>query len=149
MVQLELISAILDGQDILCCTATGDGKLAAFSIPCLVLLVYNQHPESYPTNFPTCSRQIGHTNKGISQQYCMFTFFLHFLSLTTFLGNELQSKLNISAFSYCHETLSKVRNVGVHLAQEIMECIKWQVICVNPEHLHDKEWREITESLTF
>ena len=30
-VQLKLISAILDGQDILCCTATGDGKSAAFS----------------------------------------------------------------------------------------------------------------------
>ena len=26
-VQLELVSTILDGQDILCCTATGDGKL--------------------------------------------------------------------------------------------------------------------------
>ena len=36
-VQLKLISAIFDGQDILCCTATGDGKSAAFSIPCLML----------------------------------------------------------------------------------------------------------------
>jgi len=87
MVQLELISAILDGQDILCCTATGDGKLAAFSIPCLVLLLYNQHPESYPTNLPTRSRPIGHTNKGISQQYCMFTFST--LSVTNnFLGEQ-------------------------------------------------------------
>ena len=58
-VQLKLISAILDGQDILCCTATRDGKSAAFSIPCLVLLEYNQHPESYPTNLPTCLRPIG------------------------------------------------------------------------------------------
>ena len=30
-------------------------------------------------------------------------------------------------------------NQGVHL----------QVICVDPEHLHDKEWREITEYPTF
>ena len=30
--QLELISTILDGQDILCCTATGAGKSAAFAI---------------------------------------------------------------------------------------------------------------------
>ena len=36
-VQLELISAILDGKDVLCCTATGDGKSAAFSVPTLVL----------------------------------------------------------------------------------------------------------------
>jgi superfamily II DNA/RNA helicase len=59
MVQLELISGILNGQDILCCTATGDGKSAAFSIPCLVLLEYNQNPKSYPANLPTCSRPIG------------------------------------------------------------------------------------------
>ena len=58
-VQLKLVSAILDGQDILCCTATGDGKSAAFSIPCLVLIEYNQHPESYPANLPTRSRPIG------------------------------------------------------------------------------------------
>jgi superfamily II DNA/RNA helicase len=58
-VQLNLISAIFDGQDVLCCTATGDGKWAAFSIPCLVLSEYNQHPESYPANLPTRSRPIG------------------------------------------------------------------------------------------
>jgi superfamily II DNA helicase RecQ len=58
-VQLELISAILDGQDLLCCTATGDGKSEAFSISCLVLLEYNQHPESYLANQPTCLRSIG------------------------------------------------------------------------------------------
>jgi len=38
VVQLKLISAILDGKDVLCCTATGDGKSAAFSVPTLVLL---------------------------------------------------------------------------------------------------------------
>ena len=59
------------------------------------------------------------------------------------------SKLHISAFSYCHETLSKVRKVGVHLAQEVMECVRWQVICVDLEHLHDKEWRVTIESPTF
>ena len=58
-VQLKLISAILDGQDILCCTATSNGKSAAFSIPCLMLLEYNQHPESYPTNLPIHLRPIG------------------------------------------------------------------------------------------
>src|SRR5271168_4937888 len=44
-VQLALVSAILDGKDVLCCTATGDGKSAAFSVPTLVLLEYNKHPE--------------------------------------------------------------------------------------------------------
>jgi superfamily II DNA helicase RecQ len=38
---------------------------------------------------------------------------------------------------------------GTRLAREIKECIKWQVVCVDPKHLHDKEWREITEYSTF
>ena len=52
-VQLKLISAILNGQDILCCTATGSGKSAAFAVPALVLLEYNAHPDTYPTGLPT------------------------------------------------------------------------------------------------
>jgi len=38
---------------------------------------------------------------------------------------------------------------GIRLAEEIKECIRWQVVCVDPEHLRDKEWREITEYPTF
>ena len=59
------------------------------------------------------------------------------------------SKLHRSAFSNCHETLSKAQKVGVRLTWEIMECVRWQVICVDLEHLRDKEWREITKNLTF
>ena len=57
--QLELISTILDGQDILCCTATGAGKSAAFAIPGLVLNEYNAHPDAYPAGLPTRKRPIG------------------------------------------------------------------------------------------
>jgi superfamily II DNA helicase RecQ len=38
---------------------------------------------------------------------------------------------------------------GTRLAAEIKECIKWQVICVDPEHLRNKEWREMTEYSMF
>ena len=58
-IQLELISVILDWKDLLCCTATGDGKLAAFSIPTLVLLEYNKHPDAYVAGLPTQRRPIG------------------------------------------------------------------------------------------
>lgn len=58
-VQLELISAILDGQDVLCCTATGDGKSAAFSIPFLVLLEYDKLLEVYPAGLPMWTRPVG------------------------------------------------------------------------------------------
>ena len=53
------ISTILDGQDILCCTATGAGKSAAFAIPGLVLKEYNAHPDAYPAGLPTRKRPIG------------------------------------------------------------------------------------------
>lgn len=58
-VQLDLVSAILDGNDVLCCTATGDGKSAAFSVPTLVHLEYNKHPEAYVAGLPTRRRPIG------------------------------------------------------------------------------------------
>ena len=58
-IQLELVSGILDGRDILCCTATGDGKSAAFAIPCLVLLEYNNNVEEYPRGLPTRAKPIG------------------------------------------------------------------------------------------
>jgi superfamily II DNA/RNA helicase len=58
-VQLEVVSGILDRKDILCCTATGDGKSAAFAIPCLVLLKYNRNPQAYPTGLPTRTTPIG------------------------------------------------------------------------------------------
>jgi hypothetical protein len=46
-VQLELVSAILDG------------KSAAFSVPTHVLSEYNKHPEAYVAGLPTRKRPIG------------------------------------------------------------------------------------------
>ncbi|KAJ7939786.1 hypothetical protein B0H13DRAFT_2300503 [Mycena leptocephala] len=57
--------------------------------------------------------------------------------------------LGISAFAYCQETVTEARKNGRNLAGEIMECKKWKVVCVDPEHLRDKAWREITASDTF
>jgi superfamily II DNA helicase RecQ len=52
-VQEELVAPILDGEDVFCCTATGDGKSAAFSVPILVLNEYNSNPHLYPKHLPT------------------------------------------------------------------------------------------------
>lgn len=57
--QEDLICTILDGADIFCCTATGDGKSSAFSVPILAVLEYNQHPELYPAGLRTCMNPIG------------------------------------------------------------------------------------------
>ncbi|KAJ7826130.1 hypothetical protein B0H14DRAFT_2368357, partial [Mycena olivaceomarginata] len=38
---------------------------------------------------------------------------------------------------------------GRNLVHEIRECKTWNVICVDPEHLREKAWRDITASDTF
>jgi superfamily II DNA helicase RecQ len=53
-------------------------------------------------------------------------------------------KLGIPAFAYCHDTVTAARKAGRNLVHEIRECKTWNMICVNPEHLRDKAWREIT-----
>jgi len=78
-IQLELVSGILDGRDILCCTATGDGKSAAFAIPCLVLLEYNKNPQAYPHGLPTRARPIRNVitpTKGLASNTVCFLFTL-------------------------------------------------------------------------
>ncbi|KAJ7321045.1 hypothetical protein DFH08DRAFT_713166, partial [Mycena albidolilacea] len=58
-VQEDLVSAILDGEDILCCTVTGNGKSAAFSVPILALNEYNNNPSLYLAGLPTCLNPVG------------------------------------------------------------------------------------------
>ncbi|KAJ7035826.1 hypothetical protein C8F04DRAFT_954413, partial [Mycena alexandri] len=45
--QLTIVAWILDGEDVLCITATGDGKSALFTVPILVLLEVAQNPGAY------------------------------------------------------------------------------------------------------
>ncbi|KAJ6622732.1 hypothetical protein B0H10DRAFT_1787649 [Mycena sp. CBHHK59/15] len=58
-VQEDFCLAILDGDDVLCCTATGDGKSVAFSVPILVLNEYNKNPGLYAAGLPTRLNPIG------------------------------------------------------------------------------------------
>ena len=46
--QLELIIHILDGEDVLCCMATGAGKSALFSVPIIILREMVLNPQLYP-----------------------------------------------------------------------------------------------------
>ncbi|EDR05804.1 uncharacterized protein LACBIDRAFT_302572 [Laccaria bicolor S238N-H82] len=85
-IQLELVSALLDGKSVPCCTATGDGKSAAFSVP--ILKEHNKHPGAYLVGLPTRNQPIGVVitpTKGLADNI------VHELS---------SSRLNISAFSY-------------------------------------------------
>ncbi|KAJ6524932.1 P-loop containing nucleoside triphosphate hydrolase protein [Mycena capillaripes] len=123
-VQKDVVCAMLDGEDVLCCTATGDGKSGAFP-----------NPHLYPAGLPTRVYPVGIVvtpTKGLAANIVL----------------EL-SRMNVSAFAYCRESLAQARQEGRKLADEIKVCTKWQVICVDPEHLKSKEWREIADAPTF
>ncbi|KAJ7237805.1 P-loop containing nucleoside triphosphate hydrolase protein [Mycena rebaudengoi] len=134
-VQEDLVAPILDRDDILCLTATGDGKSAAFSVPILVLDEYNSNPHLYPAGLPTRIDPVGMIvtpTKG----------------LATNIVHELD-KLGISALSYSRETLADSHKERRDLTEEIKSCKKWRVICVDPDRLGEKEWREISEGAVF
>ncbi|KAJ7187593.1 hypothetical protein GGX14DRAFT_338587, partial [Mycena pura] len=46
------------------------------------------------------------------------------------------------------ETLSEARKSGRDLTAEIAACC-WAIICIDPEHLLEKGWERITDSLLF
>ena len=84
VVQFELVSAILDGKDLLCCITTGDGKSTAFLIPTFVLLKSNKHPDMYLAVLPTQRRPIRVVvtpTKGLVDNIvCHFAIFADLLS---------------------------------------------------------------------
>ena len=59
------------------------------------------------------------------------------------------NKLGVPALAYCQETITEARKTGRNLVREIMECKTWNVICVDPEHLRDKAWRDISACELF
>ncbi|KAJ6478885.1 P-loop containing nucleoside triphosphate hydrolase protein [Mycena sanguinolenta] len=127
--QLNLVVRILDGEDIFCSMATGGGKSALFAVLIIILKEMARHPELYPS-LPVRALPVGIVitpTKGLAANIVL----------------ELR-KLDIPAFSYCHETVTEARIAGRKLVDEIGECKTWNVICVDPEHLRDKSWRQIT-----
>ena len=80
LVQLELVSAIFEGQDIPCRTTIGNGKSVAFTVPGVVLLKYNAHLDTYPARLPTWKRPIGviiTPTKGLANNIICFIPFSH------------------------------------------------------------------------
>ncbi|KAJ6457139.1 P-loop containing nucleoside triphosphate hydrolase protein [Mycena vitilis] len=134
-VQEDMNSAMLDGVDVLCCTATGDGKSAAFSVPILALNEYNANPALYPAGLPTRKHPFGLVitpTKGLAAN----------------IVREIV-RMGVSAFAFCRESLAEARRQGINLTDVIKNCEKYQVVCVDPEHLKTKDWREISESPVF
>ncbi|KAJ7016697.1 hypothetical protein C8F04DRAFT_1244800 [Mycena alexandri] len=102
--QEDVVTRVLDGEDVFCCLTTGGGKSAMFAVPIIVLREMARNPDSYP-NLPIRALPIGlviNSDQGISRKHT-----------------------------------------------EIQECKTWNIICVDPEHLRDKAWRQITDFDTF
>ncbi len=59
------------------------------------------------------------------------------------------SKFDICALNFCHDTITEARRNGTDLADAVISCTKYRVVCVDPEHLHEKEWQIIIKSDTF
>ena len=54
------------------------------------------------------------------------------------------TRLRVPALAYS-ETVTEARKTGRNLTAEIAEC-RWAIICVDPEHLIDKQWEHISDS---
>lgn len=80
--QLTLVARILDEEDILFISATGDGKSVAFWITILVLNEYNAHQEKYPAGLRTKKRPVGIVitpTKGLSNNHVSSIFFASYM----------------------------------------------------------------------
>ncbi|KAF8056278.1 P-loop containing nucleoside triphosphate hydrolase protein [Lyophyllum atratum] len=131
--QLDLISRILDGEDILVSTATGDGKSAIFAVPLVVLLELKRQPAYYP-NLLRRALPMGIVitpTKGLA-------------------GNIVFeiSKFGVHAVAYTSEVLTEARKTGRQLWKEIA-LGQWPLVCIDPEHLTAKDWEQITNNETW
>ncbi|KAJ6460258.1 P-loop containing nucleoside triphosphate hydrolase protein [Mycena sanguinolenta] len=132
--QVTVVAWILDGEDALCITATGDGKSAIFAVPMIVLLEVARNPTKYPGFTTGRKKPVGIViapTKGLS----------------TNIVYEL-TRLRVPALAYTSETVTEARKTGRNLTAEIAEC-HLAIICVDPEHLIDKQWEHISDSPVF
>ncbi|KAJ7108583.1 P-loop containing nucleoside triphosphate hydrolase protein [Mycena epipterygia] len=118
--QVIVVAWILDGGDVLCITATGDGKSAIFSVPMIVLLEVARNPTAY-RGYVSPKKPVGIViapTKGLSAN----------------IVYELAG-LRIPALACTSETLTEARKSGRDLVAEIAEC-RWS-------------WERITDSPVF
>ncbi|KAJ7458254.1 P-loop containing nucleoside triphosphate hydrolase protein, partial [Mycena latifolia] len=131
--QVIIVAWILDGEDVFCATATGDGKSALFAVPIIVLLEVAKNPALYP-GFVNQKKPVGLViapTKGLAAN----------------IVYELAG-LRVRALACTSETLTEARKAGRNIASEIAACL-WPIVCIDPEHLMDKQWEYITNCQLF
>ncbi|KAJ7759723.1 P-loop containing nucleoside triphosphate hydrolase protein [Mycena maculata] len=130
--QVIIIAWILDGEDVLCITATGDGKSALFAVPIIVLLEVVRNPAyaAYGNRKKPVGLVIAPT-KGLASNIVF----------------ELEA-LHVPALACTSDTLTEAWKAGRNIASEIASC-RWPIVCIDPEHLMDKQWEFITDCPEF
>ncbi|KAJ6474006.1 hypothetical protein C8R47DRAFT_1324288 [Mycena vitilis] len=105
--------------------ATGAGKSAVFAVPIIILREMARNPHLYP-DLPVRELPVGIV-----------------ITPTKGLAANILNKLRVPAFAYCHDTVTEARKAGRNLVAEIKACKTYNIVCVDPEHLREKAWREI------
>jgi superfamily II DNA helicase RecQ len=150
--QVTVVAWILDGEDVLCITATGDGKSAIFAVPMIVLLEVARNPTKYRGFTVSQKKPVGIViapTKGLSTNIVRDRFsFLVQYKLTMIIQVYELTRLRVPALACTSETITEARKSGRDLTAEIAEC-RWSIICIDPEHLTDKQWEHITDSPVF
>jgi superfamily II DNA helicase RecQ len=151
--QVTVIAWILDGEDVLCITATGDGKSALFAVPILVLLEVAKNPATYPGFWDQKRKTpvglVIAPTKGLSANIVRDLQHpsVSFLTVYNYKIYELQA-LGIPALACTREALADARKAGRNIAAEIASC-RWPIVCVDPEQLMNKLWEFITNCQDF
>ncbi|KAL0061594.1 hypothetical protein AAF712_011563 [Marasmius tenuissimus] len=148
--QEKYIPAIMNGDNLLVITATGDGKSAFFCVPIVVHNEISRHPDLYPA-LPRKEHAMGvivTPTKGLAASIVRDYSFIFSKALMGLSVLELRI-FNIAAFAYTHEAITEARIAGIDIVMKICESRTWQVICVDPEHLQQPEWRQIMKHDDF
>ncbi|KAJ7328879.1 P-loop containing nucleoside triphosphate hydrolase protein [Mycena albidolilacea] len=132
--QAQPILHILDGLDILLCTATGSGKSALFTVPILCHLAVSEAPQQFP-KFSGIRRQpvgiVITPTKGLARNI-----------VDTLTGHGL------NALAYDRETIVRAACERRDLVHEVTPC-RFHIVCVDPEHLISSSWYKILHSREF
>ncbi|KAJ7725279.1 P-loop containing nucleoside triphosphate hydrolase protein [Mycena maculata] len=125
-----IVAWILDGEDVFCIT---DGKSALFAVPMVVLLEVARNPAAYPrfTKYKKPVALVIAPTKGLAANIVF----------------EL-AVLRVPALAYTSDVLANARKEGHNVTSEIMSC-RWPIVCIDPEHLMDKQWERITDWQLF
>ncbi|KAF7332898.1 ATP-dependent DNA helicase RecQ [Mycena venus] len=114
-------------------TCLRDGKSALFAVPMIVLLEVAGNPTAYPgfTKYKKPVALVIAPTKGLAANIVF----------------EL-AVLRVPALAYTSDVLADARKAGRNITSEIMSC-RWPIVCIDPEHLMDKQWERITDCQLF